>query len=106
MEFFIIILLLLLNGFFAFSPTLLTKHCLSFMQCRAMCRAACFDLQVRLSVVSVVLTFSASLSARVPSTPIPFSALSDSVNVVFMFGGVLLFQHTSQIECRKCCVDL
>ena len=58
----------------------------------------------RYNVVSVVLTFNASLNALAPTSPILLSALSFCSNCALLV--VLLLLHTSQVQRCQCCVDL
>ena len=60
----------------------------------------------RLSVVSVVLTFNASLNAHAPSAPTVLAGLCLIVSIHPQQFALFLSLHTCNIECCQRCVDL
>ena len=76
--------------------------------CHYLALSCCCCTHFKFSVVSVVLTFNASLNARAPSFPILLSALLLCCLVLCNFLALLccfLLLRTSQVQCCQGCVD-
>ena len=77
---------------------------LLFQSCSCLVLLCCCSLP-RWSVVSAVLTFSASLSVLAPLAPIQFPVLNQSVEALSMLCFFLLL-HSCEVQCFQRCVDL